>query len=350
MGKIEQKSETVAIAKKIVAGNRYALAKLITSIENETEIGYAVLEEIYCSTGKAHIIGITGAPGTGKSTLVNHLARVFRNPDSGTSRSVAIVAVDPSSPFTGGAILGDRVRMRDLMGDPGVFIRSMATRGSLGGIAATTSNVLLALDAAGYDLILVETVGAGQAEVDIARLAHTTIVVEAPGLGDEIQAIKAGILEIADLLVVNKADKPGVEITERALKSSLQIGYEKENKHNLEFIAQGIERSDITLKQQNLETWVPLIFKTVATRGQGIDELIKGIEAHFKYLNVKNELIQKEEIRLKSEIEILLREKLFTNFQQTIVKKKYHQILSKVLARKLTPWRAAEQLIDGVEK
>src|SRR5690606_29143236 len=154
-----------------------------------------------------HIIGITGAPGTGKSSLVNQLALYYRRSDPRGPQRVAVVAVDPSSPFTGGAILGDRVRMRDLAGDPGVFIRSMASRGSLGGLAAATSGVVQALDAAGFEVILIETVGAGQAEVDIARLAHTTVVIEAPGMGDDIQAIKAGILEIADVLAINKADR-----------------------------------------------------------------------------------------------------------------------------------------------
>ena len=188
--------------------------------------GREALDKIYPHTGRAHLIGITGAPGTGKSSLVNRLAFYYRNPpENQTPKRVAVVAVDPSSPFTGGAVLGDRVRMRDLAGDPGVFIRSMASRGSLGGLANATAGMVQAFDAAGYDLILIETVGAGQAEVEIARLAHTTLVIEAPGLGDDIQAIKAGILEIADILVINKADRPGVEVTERALKGMLSLAH-----------------------------------------------------------------------------------------------------------------------------
>ena len=213
----------MSFAEAILEGNRLALARTLTQVENDSRLGRETLNDLYPHTGKAHLIGVTGAPGTGKSSLVNQLARFYRQPPDGFPRLVAIVAVDPSSPFSGGALLGDRVRMRDLAGDPGVFIRSMASRGSLGGLATTTSGVVQVMDAAGFEVILVETVGAGQAEVDIARLAHTTIVVEAPGLGDDIQAIKAGILEIADILVVNKADRPGVELTERALKSMLQL-------------------------------------------------------------------------------------------------------------------------------
>jgi len=199
-----------------------ALARLLTQVENDSPEGRAALAELFPYTGKAHLIGVTGAPGTGKSSLVNQLALHYRK--IGDQR-VAIVAVDPSSPFTGGAVLGDRVRMRDLAGDDGVFIRSMASRGSLGGIAQTTAALTQVLDAAGFEIIIIETVGAGQSEVDIARLAHTTLVVEAPGLGDDIQAIKAGILEIADVLVINKADRPGVENTERALRSNLELAH-----------------------------------------------------------------------------------------------------------------------------
>src|SRR5512136_281005 len=214
------------LAQAVLEGSRLALARTLTAVENSSPEGRAAISTLFPHTGRAHLVGITGASGTGKSSLVNQLARYYRQPSVGERpRQVAIVAVDPTSPFTGGAILGDRIRMRDLAGDPGVFIRSMATRGSLGGIASATSAVVQVLDAAGYDLVLIETVGAGQSEVDIVRLAHTTVVVEAPGLGDDIQAIKAGIMEIADILVVNKADLPGVENTERALRSSLSLSH-----------------------------------------------------------------------------------------------------------------------------
>src|SRR5512146_817463 len=213
---------SMSLTESVLEGNRLALARLLTQVENDSPDGRRALAELFPYTGNAHLIGVTGAPGTGKSSLVNQLALHYRRNEN---KRIAIVAVDPSSPFTGGAVLGDRVRMRDLSGDPGIFIRSMASRGSLGGLAQKTAALVQVFDAAGYGIILIETVGAGQSEVDVARLAHTTVVVEAPGLGDDIQAIKAGILEIADVLVVNKADRPGIENTERALRSTLELAH-----------------------------------------------------------------------------------------------------------------------------
>src|SRR5574341_1305654 len=212
----------MTLADSVLRGERLALARLLSQVENNTADGRAALVELFPHTGRAHLIGVTGAPGTGKSSLVNQLTLHYRRQDK---KRIAIVAVDPSSPFTGGAVLGDRVRMRDLSGDEGVFIRSMASRGSVGGLAQKTAAFVQVFDAAGYEIIIIETVGAGQGEVDIARLAHTTVVVEAPGLGDDIQAIKAGILEIADVLVINKADRPGADTTVRSLKAMLELGH-----------------------------------------------------------------------------------------------------------------------------
>ena len=259
----------MSLASSVLAGKRLALARLLSQIENDHPSGRAALVELFPHTGQAHLVGVTGAPGTGKSSLVNRLAHYYRHPPPGVSqRKVAIVAVDPSSPFTGGAILGDRVRMRDLAGDPGIFIRSMAARGSLGGLAPTTASMVQVFDAAGFEIIMIETVGAGQAEVDIARLAHTTLVVEAPGLGDEIQAIKAGILEIADILVVNKADRPGVENTERALRSMLDLAHPTRRifKHH------GLDETAPLLEWESNDDslWVPPIVRTVATQGDGL--------------------------------------------------------------------------------
>ena len=212
------------LVERVLAGERLALARLLTQVENNTPTGREALERLFPLTGKAHLVGITGAPGTGKSSLANRLALGMRK--EGAAK-VGVVAVDPTSPFSGGALLGDRLRMKDVAGDAGVFIRSMAARGTLGGLARATAGVVQVLDAAGYDPVLIETVGAGQSEVDIVRLAHTVLVVDAPGLGDDIQAIKAGILEIADVLVVNKADQPGVENTLRALQAMLDIGEQR---------------------------------------------------------------------------------------------------------------------------
>jgi LAO/AO transport system kinase len=343
------KTEASRFSDKVINGDRKTLAKTITQIENETPLGFAVLEEIYSQTGKAQLIGITGAPGTGKSTLVNQLTAYYRKPEDGKSKSVAIVAVDPTSPFSGGAILGDRVRMQSLSGDPGVFIRSMASRGSLGGIAATTSAVVLALDAAGYDRIIIETVGAGQAEVDIANLVHTTVVVESPGMGDEIQAIKAGILEIADIIVINKADKPGADITERALLSSLQVNLrnqiEPNQYHNINNRLKEAQSSS-----EYDDIWNPSVIKTVATTGEGIDTLIRIIEEHFIFLRNSSELRRKEKKRLTFEFDVLLRDKLLSNWQRNSNKDLYDEIFQKTLSREISPWSAVDQLVDGEQR
>src|SRR6266508_3386851 len=286
----------MSLTSSVLAGDRLALARLLSQVENDSPEGRTTLAELFLSTGKAHLIGVTGAPGTGKSSLVNQLALHFRRQDN---KRVAIVAVDPSSPFTGGAVLGDRVRMRDLAGDSGVFIRSMASRGSLGGLAQTTASVVQVFDAAGYDIVIIETVGAGQGEVDIARLAHTTIVVEAPGLGDDIQAIKAGILEVADILVVNKADRPGVENTERALRSTLELAHPTKRV----FRHHGKAMSAGTSNNADSSMWIPPINKTVSTEGKGIAELAESIARHAAHLRQSGDWSVRDRARLGSEME-----------------------------------------------
>ena len=205
------------LAEDLLAGNRRALARGITIVETGGPPARELLAALYTRTGRAQIVGVTGSPGAGKSTLVNALALHWRR----AGKTIGIIAVDPTSPFTGGAILGDRIRMQPLGGDPGIFIRSMASRGRLGGIAHATSDAIDLLDAAGFEIVLVETVGAGQSEVEIASATHTTLVIEVPGMGDDVQAIKAGILEIADIFVVNKADRPGADATARQLRAML---------------------------------------------------------------------------------------------------------------------------------
>ncbi|OGO31008.1 MAG: hypothetical protein A2136_02710 [Chloroflexi bacterium RBG_16_54_11] len=330
----------------VLAGDKLALARALTQVENGTPEGRSALSSLFAHTGKAHLVGITGASGTGKSSLVNQLARYYRNPDPGGSPCrVAVVAVDPTSPFTGGAILGDRIRMRDLAGDPGVFIRSMATRGSLGGIAATTAALAQVLDAAGFELILIETVGAGQSEVDIARLAHTTVVVEAPGFGDDIQAIKAGILEIADVIVVNKADLPGVENTERALRSSLDLAHPAPRRNLHHGRVELVHMSDDPAAE-SASIWAPPILRTVAIEGKGISELAKAIDSHRAHLHETGGWEQRERWRLQSELDLLLTDCLVAGFRSRLPSGIYEQALAGVLERRISPLQAVEQLMD----
>jgi LAO/AO transport system kinase len=335
----------MTLVTEVLAGNRLALARILTQIENDSQEGRAALDELFAHTGRAHLIGVTGAPGTGKSSLVNQLALNFRHPaDQSDPQKVAIIAVDPSSPFSGGAILGDRIRMRELSGDPGVFIRSMASRGALGGIAQTTSGVVQAFDAAGFDLILIETVGAGQAEVDIARLAHTTLVVEAPGLGDDIQAIKAGILEIADILVVNKADRPGVESTERALQNMLQLAHPTRGqfRHHGQLL-----EIDNPPETEAGEIWIPPIQRTVATDSAGIEALIKQIDRHRAYLKASGEWGRREQRRLAAELENLLQATLVARWRSGVGSEQYRQIVQQVVDRSISPRQAVEILVEG---
>jgi len=330
------------LTKSIVEGNRLALSRLLTQVENDSAEGRAGLAELFQHTGKAHLIGVTGAPGTGKSSLVNQLALYYRK---SSDQKVAIVAVDPSSPFTGGAVLGDRVRMRDLSGDEGVFIRSMATRGSLGGIAQKTAAIVQIFDAAGYEIIIIETVGAGQSEVDVARLAHTTVVVEAPGLGDEIQAIKAGILEIADVLVINKADRPGVENTERALRSTLELAHPTKRvfRHHGKSMSISEPTTDSTI-------WIPPIVKTVATESKGIDELAASIAKHAEHLRQSGDWTARDRARLASEMETLLREALMDRFLESVQYQRYEEMIEKVVHRNISPSEAVTSLLNGAQK
>ncbi|MCK5793982.1 MAG: methylmalonyl Co-A mutase-associated GTPase MeaB [Anaerolineales bacterium] len=331
-------------AQAVLNGERLALTRALTQIENNTAEGLEILEALFPHTGKAHLIGVTGAPGTGKSTLVNQLALAYRQPADGTiPPRVAIVAVDPTSPFTGGAILGDRVRMQDLAGDPGIFIRSMASRGSLGGLAAATAGLVQVFDAAGFEIIIIETVGAGQAEVDIARLAHSTIVIEAPGLGDEIQTIKAGILEIADILVVNKSDKPGAENTLRALRNMLSMAHPEGNQINHHGQLMEID----TEADQTENDWIPAVLPTVATSGEGIPDLVSSLNVHIDFLKSSDLWQLREEKRLKNQLETLLGTALRSRWEKSISPDIYQAALAKVIKRELSPWRAVEELIQG---
>jgi LAO/AO transport system kinase len=289
------------------------------------------------------VIGVTGAPGTGKSTLVNVLARAFRE----RGQTVGVLAVDPTSPFSGGAILGDRIRMRDLAGDAGVFIRSMATRGHLGGLSRVTLDAIRALDAAGYDIVLVETVGAGQSEVDIARAAHTTLVVDAPGLGDDVQAIKAGILEIADILVVNKADRPGVDNTVRALKAMLELGHPARRDqllaHHGRLLAAPAGES---AAGDNDRLWQPPIVQTIASEGKGLDALLPALDRHRQFLLADGAMPRVERQRLAIELHDRLRDALLARLLTVTPETMLSALVERIQARTLTPHGAVRELLD----
>ena len=318
-------------------GNRRALARLISLIENDPAAVSAHMGRLHAAAGRAALVGVTGSPGTGKSTLVNEVAKAYRR----RGRTVGIVAVDPTSPFTGGAILGDRIRMRDLSGDEGVFIRSMATRGSLGGLARATADVVRALDAAGFEVILIETVGAGQSEVEIARTADTVLVVEAPGLGDEVQAIKAGILEIADVLVVNKADREGAGNTVRALHAMLDLGAAPRGaRPHGQMLAAAV--SD----PHAVGGWRPPILQTIALEGKGTDELIDAIEHHRSHLAVSPEGDQRRRVRAATELEMILQEMLLDRLRQQVGPGRLQDTIDRIVAREWDPYQAARNLME----
>ena len=334
----------MSLTDALLEGNRLALARLLTQVENDLPEGRTALAELFTHTGRAHLIGVTGAPGTGKSSLVNQLALLYRRSEN---KRVAIIAVDPSSPFTGGAVLGDRVRMRDLSGDSGIFIRSMASRGSVGGIAQATAAIAQVFDAAGFDIIIIETVGAGQSEVDVARLAHTTLVVEAPGMGDDIQAIKAGILEIADILVINKADRPGVENTERALRSTLELAHPTKRITRHHGRAMSVEAPQGADPPGDTLMWIPPIQKTVSTEGKGFGELVEAIARHVQYLHKSGDWAARDRARLEAELEAAIRETLVQRFMESVQKSKYEKIVGQVLNRNISPYEAADVLLNG---
>ena len=305
-------------AKGVLTGNRRSIAKAITIIENSPDEAQELIAQIYPHTGKAHIVGLTGSGGAGKSTLIEKIVREYRR----KGKTVGIVAVDPTSPFTGGAFLGDRIRMQELSTDEGVFIRSMATRNYAGGLAKATKDAVKVLDAAGKDIVIVETVGAGQSEVEIIKVAQTIVVVHAPGLGDEIQAIKAGIMEIADVFVVNKADRENADKAVMDIQANLQLN-SKESR------------------------WKPPVIKTVALTGEGVPELIEKIEEHRCFLEGDLEckkLLQKS----KAEAELIeaIKEKAVNSLIDDLKREgKFDELLQKILEKKIDPASAAEKIL-----
>jgi len=307
----------MSLSEDVVAGRYRALAQAISLVERDDPAAERLLAEIYAETGRSRIIGVTGSPGAGKSTLVASLTRHYRR----QGKRVGIIAVDPTSPFTGGAILGDRIRMADLYTDRGVFIRSMATRGFLGGLARATNDVVDLLDAAGFDIVLVETVGVGQDEVEVIRTVQTNMVVLVPGMGDDIQAIKAGIMEIGDIFVVNKADRPGADktVTEVTMMMSLVE-----------------EHGD----------YIPPIVKTVASRNEGIAELDTAIVNHFDYLAGSGELDRRNRDRVRIRIETQLKEKFMQHARAAT--ENWEQLLDDVLHKRNNPHDAAEKVLQRV--
>ena len=314
------------------AGDARAIARAISLIEDEAPEAAALIGRIYQHTGRAYLIGITGAPGTGKSTLVDALTAEIRR----SGRTVGIIAVDPTSPFTGGAILGDRVRMTGHAADAGVYIRSMATRGHLGGLSRTTSDVALVLDAAGKDVIIIETVGVGQDEVDIVRTADISIVVVAPGAGDDVQAIKAGIMEIGDIFVVNKADREGADRAAQAIAANLSIGAD---------VASAFRRKlpDEVRNEPGDSDWKPPIVKTEATRAVGIDELWRQIGRYREHSGGHLAARRRERQRLR--LRELLARQLVQRIESSLPSGEIERMAERVAARELDPYSAVAELV-----
>ena len=303
------------------SGDARAVGRLISLVENASPLLRDVMAALMPYAGRARVIGLTGSPGVGKSTSTAALVRAYR----AQGQRVGVLAVDPSSPFSGGALLGDRVRMQDHATDASVFIRSMASRGHLGGLAWSSPQALRVLDAAGFDVVLVETVGVGQAEVEVASLADSTVVLVAPGMGDAIQAAKAGILEVADVFVVNKADREGADQTARDLRHMLSLG----------------ERRDA-------DSWQPLIVKTVASRGEGIDDVVAALDNHREWLLSSGHLDAKRRVRAAEEIEVLavtaLREQMGDLRGGSLL----DDLAGRVVAGEIDPYAAADRLLDAV--
>ncbi len=307
---------------RLLAGDRRSLARLVTLIESEVPVARRYLAELHPRTGQAHIVGITGSPGAGKSTLVTHLVRELRRRE----QKIGVVAIDPSSPFSGGALLGDRIRMMELAGDPQVFIRSMASRGSLGGLAASTRDVVRALDAGGYNPIVVETVGTGQAEVEIMSTARTVIVVCAPGMGDEIQAIKAGILEIADIFVVSKADRPGADqvVAELAMMLSLDPA----RRH--------VDPAS--------PSWRIPILQTSALTGAGFGELADAIQQHRDYLASSGQLAERVTRQARAEVQTLIKHAVTTALAREVSVEEWQRLVAEIAAGERDPYSVAREL------
>jgi GTPase len=307
--------ETQQWVARLRAGDSRALARAISTVENRAPGWSELLKALFPHTGKARMIGLTGSPGAGKSTLVDQLAKHYRK----EHRSVGIIAVDPTSPYTGGAILGDRIRMQDHFSDSGIYIRSMATRGSLGGLARTTADVATILDASGRDLVMIETVGVGQDEIDIVRLAEITVVILVPGMGDDVQTIKAGIMEIADIFVINKSDREGAERVEREIRALQSLAI----------------RND----------WTPPIVKTVASEGTGVTDLAAAITQYEAYLQKENRLVQRNIDNWKERLMEMIRDAMLDKARSQLGDGQVARYAAEVAEHKRDPYTLVEEIV-----
>jgi LAO/AO transport system kinase len=335
------------LAERILSRDVRALARALRQVDDRVEGATSILKDLFPHAGKAFVVGVTGNPGAGKSTLCDRLIEAFRK----EGKTVGVLAVDPTSPYSGGAILGDRIRMNRHATDPGVFIRSVATRGHLGGLSRSARDMVRVLDAFGFDVVLVETVGVGQDELEITRTAHSTLVVMAPGMGDDVQAIKAGILECADVFAVNKADRDGADATVRDLELMIALGTET-------MVAAGKTRGHVVHSKDagvgptegagdaTAERWTPPIHKCVATRAEGIAKLVEGLVAHRAWLEGTEAGRERRRARLAEEVRDALREALL-DAALSALGQKIDETVSAVEGREVDPYTATERLIEA---
>ena len=340
------------LSQRVLAGDIRAASRLMRNIDDGVQSATADLQALFPRTGRAYIIGITGSPGAGKSTLTDRLIARYRK----QGKRVGVLAVDPTSPFTGGAILGDRIRMQEHATDPGVFIRSLATRGNLGGLSRATGDCIRVMDAMGQDIVLVETVGVGQDEIDIAQMAHTTVVVTVPGMGDDVQAIKAGILEVADLFAVNKADLDGADRMVRELRMMLELRHAVKapamdhDAHHRMVLAKA--QGHHVEEPPSAREWEPPILKVVAARNQGIDELVEAVEQHRVFLDETGQRRDRERARAAMQFVALLRERLLRGALGRLERERgrLDEVASRIAERQADPYALAEELASQLSE